>query len=360
MILMNKFYQEYCVRKNSKQNAIKLYFLDKLIGLFFKSKPIKISNPKKILIIRNCKIGDMVLTTNVFREIKKNFPNSKLTVIASKLNSQIIEKNPNINKIIQLDFSWRKKPISTLRNYIKVFKKIKREKYDIGIEAGTMLINMIFMYFSKIKMRSGYYSFNGGKPLLTNPVRYKKEIHASISELELVKKNLSIKSINEHQEIFVDENDKLELTNFLNEFKLKKYVCIVPDASFKEKQLSLNKFDAVIKYIKQKYPLYKIILVGSDSKKIRYLSKKNFSTIPLIKKNLRFNYLLYKNSSLVIAPDGAPMHLAWIANINLIALIPKEYNLKHIGPLGKKSIVIYKEMKDISVEDIKTEIDKVL
>jgi len=355
-----QFYHEYTVRKNTKFNAIKFYLIDKTLSLFIKSHKITVRQPKKILIIRNCKIGDMILTTSLFREIKKNFPSSKLTVIASHSNYPIIEKNKNIDKIILLDFSWKKNPLKTLSNYMRVFKEIKKENYDIGIEAGTMFINMFFMYFSKIKIRTGYFSFNGGRPFLTHPIEYKTEIHSSISELELVKKALGIKINDYSQEIITDKNDVEELNNFLKKHDIKKFICIVPDASFEKKQWALEKFDKLIKFLNKKYPLYKIIIVGSDDNKISWLVKRNPSCISLIKGNLRVNYLLFKKSSLVIAHDGAPMHLSWIADANLIALIPKHMNLKHIGPSGQKSHVIYKEMKDISVEDVEKEISKIL
>jgi len=51
----------------------------------------------KILIIQNDNIGEVVLSTAVFREIKKNIPGCKITLIASKTNRSIIEKNKNID-----------------------------------------------------------------------------------------------------------------------------------------------------------------------------------------------------------------------------------------------------------------------
>jgi len=56
-------------------------------------------SPENILFLRYDRIGDMVLTTPVFREYKKVYPNSKIYVLASKTNSEIIRFNQYIDQI---------------------------------------------------------------------------------------------------------------------------------------------------------------------------------------------------------------------------------------------------------------------
>ncbi|KKQ18439.1 MAG: hypothetical protein US31_C0004G0001, partial [Berkelbacteria bacterium GW2011_GWA1_36_9] len=89
-------------------------------------------NPKKILVIRNDRIGDMANSTNVFPALKENFPNAKITAIASKANRALIEKNKKIDKIITLDFAPR--TFKDIINFLKTSLKIRKEKFDIGID----------------------------------------------------------------------------------------------------------------------------------------------------------------------------------------------------------------------------------
>lgn len=49
---------------------------------------------KKILFLRHDGVGDMVLSTPLFRALKKNFPDARLTVLASERNYGIIQNNP--------------------------------------------------------------------------------------------------------------------------------------------------------------------------------------------------------------------------------------------------------------------------
>ena len=70
-------YKLYQQRLQSTKTAVFYSLFDKLVSLFIRSKPVKIISPKKILIIRNDHIGDVVLCSQVYREIKKKYPYSK-------------------------------------------------------------------------------------------------------------------------------------------------------------------------------------------------------------------------------------------------------------------------------------------
>ena len=85
------------------------YYFDKITSIFIKSKKHEIKNPKKILFIRNDHIGDMVYSTQVFREIKKIFPHAEIGVVATASNREIIEKDPYVDKIFEIDLFWRRK-----------------------------------------------------------------------------------------------------------------------------------------------------------------------------------------------------------------------------------------------------------
>src|SRR3989344_7557201 len=95
-----------------------------------------------ILIIKNDKIGDMVLSTSVFRELKKSFSNAEITVISFQSNAPLIKKNPHINKIIIQDYP--PKGISGIINYYKLSKKLKKQKFDLGIDLRGSFFNILF------------------------------------------------------------------------------------------------------------------------------------------------------------------------------------------------------------------------
>jgi len=70
------------------KKKIKAYLLKKIASQ--KSIDFDIKDAKNVLFLRYDRIGDMVITTPVFREIKLVYPHIKITVIASTANQDVL------------------------------------------------------------------------------------------------------------------------------------------------------------------------------------------------------------------------------------------------------------------------------
>lgn len=314
---------------------------------------------KKILAIRNDKIGDLVLSINSLVILKKEFPNAKIDMVVSKENFPLIEKNKSINKIYILNYSPR-----TLKEFISYWnlaKKIRDEKYDLGVELRGSFFNILFLlFFGRVKYRIGYYTNPLSKIFLDYGHLKDFKGHASVNMIKMINHGLK-RNYNYHwPEIRIDNLDKKELKDFMKKNRINRFISLCVDASNEEKQWPPENFDKLIKYLYKNYPPYKIMIIGVDDKKVNYLLERNNFCIPIIKKNLRFIYLLFKKSSLVIAPDGGLMHLAWTSKTNLIALIPSNLPLEDIKPLGKNSHIIFKDLKKIKLIEVVSLIKKIL
>ena len=313
---------------------------------------------KKILVIKNDKIGDMVLSANIFRALRKNFPRAEITAIVSNANKSIIEQNKNIDKYFVLDYP--PKGFKGIFNYFKFSRELKKENYDVGIDLRGSIFNIFFLLrLAGVKYEIGFYNRKLSKIFLD--YGYEKDRdnkHVTFQRIDLINKALKLKSKDYWPEIAVGKEDEEIAEEFIRQNRLKKYVCIVPDASLESKQWPLERFDAIIKHIQKKYSKYKIVLLGANKEKISWLVERNKGlVIPAELLNLRINYLLFKKSTLVIAHDGGPMHLAWVAKANLIALMPKHLSLNYYGPLGENSIVISDNIKKIRVDRVQSYVD---
>ncbi len=324
-------------------------------------------NVRKIIVIKNDKIGDMIISTCVFRELKEEYPNSKITVLCSKSNKPIIEKNKFIDNIDVLDYP--PKNFKDYLAYLKFSRKIKNENFDLGIDLRGGLFNILLLFFGRVKYKIGFYNRFFSKIFLDYGYRKNRiNRHVTFQRLDLLNKALGINRKNSWPEVATDKEDFKETLKFLKENKIKDFVCVIPDSSVKERQWDMVKWDEIVKHLHTKYKKYKIVVLGSDMDKMGYLSEKNNYVItPKEMLNLRTVYLLLKRSKLVICQDGGAMHLAWAGKSNLIALIsgyvnrPEHFNkLNYVGPLGKKSSVIYKDMNDISADEVKWRINSLI
>ncbi|MGL6024568.1 MAG: glycosyltransferase family 9 protein, partial [Cetobacterium sp.] len=91
---------------------------------------LDMSRVNSILFLRyDGKIGDMVINTMLFRDIKKHYPAIKIGVLARGAAKDIIKFNPYVDKI----YDYEKGEEKTLGD------EISREKYDVLVDFSEML-----------------------------------------------------------------------------------------------------------------------------------------------------------------------------------------------------------------------------
>lgn len=324
--------------------------------------------PKKILIIKNDKIGDMVFASGVFREIRKYLPSAIIDVVASPENKPLIEKNKNINKIYSLRCSPRK--IKEFYNYFLTSRLIKKENYDVGIDMRGNVFNPFFLLFLPgIKYKTGFY-FNFLSRLFLN-LSFKRDVtkHENLMMLKLINKTLKINAKDYWPDIEVSKEDIKSIDEFLkkNKLKPKKYICVVPEASIPRRQWPFEHFETVIEFLRKKYPQYKILLVGKDTEKVRGVLKNCPYCIPVFDKNLREVHLIFKKSALSLVIDGGPNHLAWSSGTKTLSIMSK-YLVRHVRPLGKNAIALAggtdaesaKNLGRLTTKEVEDNLDKML
>ena len=104
----------------------------------------------KILVVQLGRIGDMILATPMYSAIKKLYPDSSLTVLASIPNHPVLKDNPNIDNVLILD----KSPLKLLN----LFHQIRKTGFDLLIDAKDHYSNegrFIAMFSDAVK-KIGY------------------------------------------------------------------------------------------------------------------------------------------------------------------------------------------------------------
>jgi len=97
-------------------------------------------HPKKILIIRFSSIGDIVLTTSFLSTIKTQFPDSEVHFMTLDIFSSMLENQPHIDRVLELNSKSGYKDLSELNNFIK---KSKYDKiFDLHSSIRSLIITM--------------------------------------------------------------------------------------------------------------------------------------------------------------------------------------------------------------------------
>jgi ADP-heptose:LPS heptosyltransferase len=109
----------------------------------------------KILIIRFSSIGDIVLTTPVFRALKQQLQ-AEVHFLTKKKYAPILSANPNIDRTLILD-----------DNFYEMVRQIKKEQFDVIIDLHNNLRTKLLQIALRRKFRS-FFKANIEKWLIVN------------------------------------------------------------------------------------------------------------------------------------------------------------------------------------------------
>ncbi|MGB0296270.1 MAG: glycosyltransferase family 9 protein, partial [bacterium] len=78
-----------------------------------------------ILLIRFSSLGDLVLTTPIYRELRQLYPDARLTLLTSEGFGRVLENNPHLDEII---YHHRKETRNDLKELIN---QLRVRKFDL-------------------------------------------------------------------------------------------------------------------------------------------------------------------------------------------------------------------------------------
>ena len=125
---------------------------------------------KKILIIQNKRIGDVLISSVIANNVKKVFPNSEVVYFVYDYTTGVLENNPNINRII----SVKEKELKNIGTLIKTIQRIRKEEYDIIFDPYSKFQSRMICLFSSAKYRIGLKRAHKKLPLkfYTHPIDF--------------------------------------------------------------------------------------------------------------------------------------------------------------------------------------------
>ena len=304
---------------------------------------LKDNNIKSILFLRyDGKIGDMIVNSLMFREIKKVYPDIKIGVIARGAAIDIIKDNPNVDKIYEY-YKDRKK----IKN---LALKIKEEKYDLLIDFSEMLrVNqMMLINLCGARINIGLdrkdwelfdLSIESGKDFKWTEHITKRYL-AYLIKLGLKKENIDIS-----YDIYLEDEKKYEA--FFNEIKESKKLILNPYGASKHKSFNIETLENIITYLKDKDIAIILTYFGDKYKELEFLEKKyKYVYIPKKIESILDTAILIKKSDYVISPDTSIVHIASAFNKKMITVYPPKggkYGVDHLvwAPKSEYSRVIF-------------------
>lgn len=333
----------------------------------------------KILCFMPNYIGDVLMVTPAIRLLKEKIENCEIFTIIKPNLVELLEDNPNVNNYI----------LKTSKK--EIFKKLLKMKMDYIILFRTTFFNSFISFFLNPKFSVGinedFSSLFLKKALrkdITRPYRAECVMLANeILKYLRISTDIStdiFKKLDfygwEKEEIKKSLDEKLFLLNVKG-----KIITVICCSSRKTKMLFLRQYVELIEQLKDNYPEYTLILVGSKDDEYfinQIINSTNYGVKSLCgKTTLKELACLFKMSSLVIAPDSGPAYISEAVGaktfIYFTSTIPEKYgpfptNVKFLykptlcSPCYKNYCYRkdYKCIKQIEIKEILNSIDDLL
>lgn len=299
---------------------------------------------KKIFILRNNDLGDVLLTTPLVRGLKKNFPESKVFMGVGDWARPLVENNPDLDGIIKMNAPWHNKqncrfpansPMTFLQGllYVLISKEsqfLRKQKYTHGIDVLGSRQGSWLLRRSRIPHRFGVRGYAGGDKTCEKWVDFVencKVTEAALSFLPLLGGQEKV----EPRPILPLYNTEVKeaARNWGKATESSKRIIVAPGAGFPEKSWGNERFTKLVDILYNKTN-HQIRIIGSieDRKRIdndmsgqKSLRIQNYCG----KLSLRQSAALISKSDLVISNSSITMHWAGCYKIPSITILGECY-----------------------------------
>ena len=337
---------------------IKAFLLRKLTNK--RSVDFDIKDIKNILFLRYDRIGDMVITTAVFRELKLAYPNCNISVLASKANKGVLVNNPYIDKII---INYKNNLFGDLCSLLK----LRKQKIDVCVEFDHSVVLHAIIRLRIINpkkiisvVKDGRYGVTGDKLLMYD---YYTEKPKNTHFRDIWLKTLTpfgVKPKSNGYDLFYSDKQEKSALNFLKQYSSDFLIGINIEGAVKGKKIQKTDLTTICRGINDVNDNIQIIVLTTPN---------DLQRIYKIVKEMGLNYVvpsyktrtildvaaLIKNLDIVITPDTSIVHIASVFDKPIVTIHENNKDSYQLfSPISPLNRTVFSPKKD-SIEGFDVE-----
>ncbi len=299
--------------KWKSDKKIKAYLLRLLTNK--KNISFDIKKSKKVLILKYDRIGDMIVITPIFRELKSAYPDISISVLASKENKDVIRYNPYIDKIYT---NYKNSILQDLPTLLRLRKK----QFDVCIELEHSVIPHAIFRLKIINPKKiisihkdGRYGVKGSELQLYDYFTEKdKKSHFGKIWLDTLI-FFGIKPSSNKYDFFLSNVERDRAKSFVSSVANKIKIGINIEGSFPEKSIQKKELAQICRGLYSHHSNIAIVIFASPnsiSKKKKMISELDLDfVIPSYTTGTIIDAAaLIEQLDLIITPDTSIVHIA--------------------------------------------------
>lgn len=299
---------------------------------------------KKFLIVRTDRVGDVVMTTAIPREIRRVFPDAFIATLTQPNTSKIFENNPHVNLRITDDLSKN--------TFWDVVKQIRKHKFDYGLLTYPTERAAFQLFWGGVKKRIGVGRILYEVITLMKSVSRNKYIplrHEADYCMDLTRK-IGINTDNYQPEIHISETEKSEINKFIKDKGISEdtfKIILHTGSKNSAPNWSEDKYlELIIKIInKHKDKNFALLLTAFEmtpdfKSKIKSLNDNRIFDVSDDINDLRKLIKIISAADLMICSSTGPLHIADALDIKCIGFncCQPMSSVKLWGVLNRKSV----------------------
>ena len=306
--------------------------------------------PKRILVTRTDRLGDVVLSTPVIRVLRKLYPGSYIAMMVRPQNKGVVANNPHLDEVIVYDkYGFNRSLLST----VKFALDLKAKKFDTAIALHPTNRTHLMLFIAGIPVRIGYDRKMGY--LLTKRIRHEKqkgEKHEADLNLELLEKaGFSVEDADNRPYIITSGNDKRMIDSVWKDRQLgDNVIALHVGASCPSKRWPAERFAELADRLADKHRM-DIVLVGGDETEqfSREVTRNAKNKVTDITGTLIVSELaeMLSRCKLFISNDSGPVHVAVAVGTPVVSIFGRKspgLSPRRWGPLGDRDVVLHKDV----------------
>ena len=284
-----------------------------------------IKKAQSVLFLRYDRIGDMVITTPVFRELKLAYPHISITALASKANQGVLTNNPYVDHIITNHKNNLLQDLPSLLQF-------RKQKFDVCVEFDHSVIPHAIIRLKIINpkkvisvKKDGRYGVDGSELLLYD-FYTEKPSNAHFRDIWLATlKPFGIKPKSNSYDLFVANNQQKQAQNFIKQYSSKFLVGINLEGAVKGKKIKFSELYQICQGLYQENNNIQIIILTtpnnwqSVSEKVRDQSL-DYITVSYKTNTILDAAALISQLDLIITPDTSIVHIASVFNKPIVTI----------------------------------------
>ena len=323
------------------------------LGLLIPQRRPHLSKLRKILLIRVDRVGDMVLSTPFFANMRAACPDAEIVLLAQPFAKDLLWGNPNISRIIDWDSARRDKIIVALQQ--EHFDLAVDMHYDYELSTALLCRESAAEYAAGFAIAGRGAFFN-----IRVPATDKKHFLAETGD---ILKALGIEAKSPAPAIHVDPAAREAVFGFLAAHGLArdaKLAIIHPGGYYPKQRWPAENFALLADYLREKYNLTPCIIGSVGEAKLCVSVAKAMRSNPVLFSghSLRELAALFEGAAFFTGNNSGPLHLAAAFGIAAVSTMGPTDPVRW-QPFGQaNSVVRNPDLALITVDEMITAVER--